>query len=116
MSYDAHDKIRRFLMRKWRTAVKADHLACLCLADIEMADAAIWERVAELAGSYDGIQPDEAGLPLDWIVEDILAEPETLLLVGPRPRGAGGGGGVRQHPKPGAPPKPEGKSAAAKKG
>jgi hypothetical protein len=114
MSYDAHDKIRRFLMRKWRTQVKADHLTGLCLADIEMCDAAIWHRMAEIAESYDGIQPDEAGLPLDWIVEDVLAEPEILLLVGPRMRGTGGGGG-RAPPKPRNPPKKTGDSAAAKK-
>jgi hypothetical protein len=98
MSYDAHDKIRRFLMRKWRTAVKAPHLQGLCLADIEMCDDAIWHKMAETAEEHDGIQPDEAGLPLDWIVSDVLQDPEILQLVGPRVRPAGGGG-ARPSPK-----------------
>ena len=102
-------------MRKWRTAVKADYLQGLCLADIEMCDEPIWHRMAEVAESYDGIQPDEAGLPLDWIVEDVLQEPEILLLVGPRMRGAGGGGNRTPKPNNGSTKAPPGVSAAAKK-
>ena len=41
MSYDTHGETRRTLMWTWSTAVKADHLIGLYLADIGMCDGAI---------------------------------------------------------------------------
>ena len=77
-----------------------------------MCDDAIWQKMSETAEEYDGIQPDEAGLPLDWIVEDVLQDTEILQLVGPRIRPAGGN---RPSAKAKNGPKPKGKSAEAKK-
>ena len=39
-----------------------------------------------IAEANSGTQPDAHGLPLDLIVDDVLRDPEILLLVGPRTR------------------------------
>ena len=64
-SYSAHDKIRRFLM-------DFPHCCGQTFADIEAADASICMKMAELAEEGWGVQHDEDGLPLDWIMNDVL--------------------------------------------
>jgi len=115
MSYWAHDKIRKFLMSRLRKQHRRADLHGINLQDLLEIDELIWEKMADMADQYDGIQAcAETGCPLDWIVEEVLVDPDVTLAAGPR---LGNPSGNRRSGAPVAKAKAKaaGRSASAKK-
>ena len=95
MSYDKHDLIRELLMEHLRKTYQRDGTVTISCVDLE-ADEEIFVKMAEVAEDHRGIQLDGRGLPLDWIVLEVLDDLDIRMLVGPRrvniTRGGGEGG------------------------